>query len=535
MKVSKLFIFSVYLVLLAFTVLPSIWSESINLKDFGVAGNANTLDTSFIQKAIDTASEKGCTLIIPSGTYLTGSLHLKNNLHIHLEPGAVILGSQKKEDYNPYEKLDFPNDADHETSFFHHSLFWGENIENVSITGYGTINSNFTKRGGPKALAFKRCKNIRIEGITIRNCPNYSISLLGCEQVIVDKVQILNGYADGIDPDSCQFVFISNCRIETVDDAIVPKSSFSLGYHRPCTDITITNCYLSTRCNGFKLGTESGADFKRITFSNSVVCGLYSAQKPGISGIAIESVDGSHIEGVSVTGIVIDWVRSPIFIRLGNRGRDGATSPGSINGITITNIVATRVSNPNIIAGIPDYPVENVLIQNLSCSFTGSNPLRPIHEPVPEEVARYPEALMFGALPCYAFYIRHARGVQLQNISFETHSPFWRISTHKYRDINWNEQGNPTNLFENSSPGIAIWVEDVHDFILTDWQERKNTDKTEILYLKDVQNAQIARPLHSRTNSQWCTIQGGNKNSIYFKNTDTGDHNQDIKIIKENY
>ncbi|MGC9055187.1 MAG: glycoside hydrolase family 28 protein, partial [Candidatus Hydrogenedens sp.] len=436
------------------------------------------------------------------------------------------------EDYDPFEELNFPNDADHETSFFHHSLLWGEEIENVSITGSGTINSNFVKRGGPKALAFKRCKNICIEGITIRNCPNYSISLLGCEQVVIDKVQILNGYADGIDPDSCQFVFISNCRVETVDDAIVPKSSFSLGYRRPCTDITVTNCYLSSRCNGFKLGTESGADFKRITFSNSVVRGLITAQKPGISGVSIESVDGSHIEGISVTGIAIDWVRTPIFIRLGNQGRDGATSPGSINGVTISNIVATRVSNPNIIAGIPHYSVENILIQNVTCSFIGSNPLRPINEPVPEEIDRYPEALMFGALPCYAFYIRHAKGVQLQNISFEASNSFWRITTHKYKDIIWDEQGNPTNYFENASPGIAIWVEDVRDFVLSDWQERNVSDNTEILYLKDIQNAQIDRPNNYRVNKHWCTVHSEGTKTIHIKNSELVEQDKGVKITR---
>ncbi len=519
-------------VLFIFLTGPHLHSERINLRDFGATGNANTLDTQSIQKAIDMASEKSCTLIIPSGIYLTGSLHLKSNLHIQIEQGAIILGSQKKEDYDPYEELNFPNDADHETSFFHHSLLWGENIENVSITGFGIINSNFTRRGGPKALAFKRCKNIRIEGITIQNCPNYSISLLGCEQVTIDKVQILNGYADGIDPDSCQFVFISNCRIETVDDAIVPKSSFSLGYHQPCTDITVTNCYLSTRCNGFKLGTESGSDFKRITFSNSIVRGLYSAKKPAISGVAIESVDGAYIEGISVTGIVMDWVRSPIFIRLGNRGRDGATSPGRVKGIAISNVIATHASNPNIIAGIPDYPVENVLIQNVFCSFDGSNPLRPIHEPVPEEIDRYPEALMFGSLPSYAFYIRHARSVQLQNISIEALYPFWRITTQKYKDIIWNEQGKPTNHFEDSSPGIAIWVEDVHNFILSDWQEKTSSDHTEILYLKDVHNVQIDTPVTPRTHTNWCTIQGESRNSICVKSSDTAEHKKGIKIIK---
>ncbi|HOK10611.1 MAG TPA: glycosyl hydrolase family 28 protein [Candidatus Hydrogenedens sp.] len=507
-------------------------TNSLNVLDFGAVGDGKNLETVSIQKAIDIASEQKKALIFPAGIYLTGSLHLRGNLHIQLSTGAVILGSKDRSDYNPFETLDFPNDADSETSFFHHSLLWGEDIENILITGAGVIDSNFTKRVGPKALAFKRCKNIRIEGITIRNCPNYSISLLGCEQVTIDKVQILNGYADGIDPDSCQFVFISNCRIETVDDAIVPKSSFSLGYHRPCTDITITNCYLSTRCNGFKLGTESGSDFKRITFSNSVIRGLYTAQKPAISGVAIESVDGANIEGISVTGIIIDWARSPIFIRLGNRGRDGATSAGSIKGVTISNIVATHVSNPNIIAGIPEHPVEDVLIQNVFCSFDGSNPLRPTDEQVPEEIDRYPEALMFEALPCYAFFIRHARGVQMQNISFEARPSFWRITTDKYRDIIWNEKAEPTNLFEMASPGIAIWADDVQEFTLSDWREKTKLDDSVVIFLKDVERAQIETPIYIQNNPLWCIVKGGNVDTIQFKGQGTTQRDKNIKMVE---
>ncbi len=514
---------------------PDVNGVIVNVRDLGAVGNANVMDTQAIQKGIDMASEKQCTLIIPSGLYLSGSLHLKSNVHIYLEPGAVILGSQKKEDYDPYEKLDFPNDSDKETSFFHHSLMWGEDIENVSITGSGTIDSNFMKRGGPKALAFKRCKNINIEGITIRNVPNYTISLLGCEKVIIDKVQILNAYADGIDPDSCRFVFISNCRIESVDDAIVPKSSFSLGYRFPCTDITITNCYLSTCCNGFKLGTESGSDFKRITVNNCIVKGFVSKNENyyAVSGISLESVDGSNIEGIAISDVIIDKARTPIFIRLGNRGRDKAPGPGSIQGVTISNIVATNVSNPNIIAGLPDHPVENILIQNVSCVFSGSNPLRPISETIPEEEARYPEALMFESLPCYALFIRHAKGVQLQNISFTAKSPFWRLTTYIYKNIKWDEQGNPTNYFENSTPSNAVYIEDTDGLILSDWRENCYTNEAPLLYLKDVQNAQIETPLHNRTVPQWCTIAGENSKSVYFKGPALTTLNKHIELKKE--
>lgn len=510
---------------------PQPW---INVKEFGAVGDGSTLNTESIQKAIDYASKSGATLIFPQGTYLTGSIHLRSNLGIHLEPGAVILGSQKIENYDPYEKLDFPNDADNETSYFHHSLMWGEDIENITISGSGIIDSNFTKRGGPKPLAFKRCKNIKIEGIKIINAPNYAISLLGCEQVIIDKVQILNAYADGIDPDSCQFVFISNCRIESVDDAIVPKSSFSLGYRKPCTDITVTNCYLSTKCNGFKLGTESGSDFKRITVSNCIIKGFGDEHRPVISGIAIESVDGAHIEGITITNITMEKVRTPIFIRLGNRGRDNAPGPGSIKGITISNVVATKACNPNIIAGIPGYPVEDVLIENVHCSFIGAPPLRPLNEPVPEEEGRYPEALMFGALPSYAYFIRHAKNIMLSNISFSAEEPFWRLVNLKSRETVWNEDGIPVNNSEPSTPNIAVYVEDVDELLINQWREKTITNEVPLLYLRDVKNARIDTPLHNRKNQHWCTIEGNDPSSVFFTSTVHNKQGENIILKSSN-
>ncbi|MCX8064556.1 MAG: glycoside hydrolase family 28 protein [Candidatus Hydrogenedentes bacterium] len=534
----KLFL-TIFVTTCIFLLLPKtslsqheIW---LNVKDFGAIADGSTLNTVNLQKAIDKASKEGRTLLIPSGVYLTGSLHLRSNLSIHLEPNAIILGSQKVENYDPYEELGFPNDADKETSFFHHSLMWGEDVENIVITGYGVIDSNFTQRGGPKTLAFKRCKNIKIEGITIRNSPNYAISLLGCSQVIIDKVQILNAHADGIDPDCCQFVFISNCRIESFDDAIVPKSSFSLGYRLPCTDIVVTNCYLSTKCNGFKLGTESGSDFKRITVSNCVIKGFGDGHRPVISGVALESVDGGNIEGVTISNITMEKVRTPLFIRLGNRGRDNAPGPGSIKGITISNIIATKACNPNIIAGIPGHYVEDVLIENIHCSFIGAPPLRSVTEPVPEEESRYPEALMFGALPSYAFFIRHAKNIMLNNISFSGEENFWRIKNLKFRETWWNEDGIPINNSEPSTPGLAFYLEDVDGFKISQWREKANTTESPLIYLKCVKNARIDTPLHTRETVHWCTIAGKDNTNIEFTGnilTKVGKH---IKICDEKF
>ncbi|MFA6244907.1 MAG: glycosyl hydrolase family 28-related protein, partial [Candidatus Hydrogenedentales bacterium] len=271
------------------------------VRAFGAVGDGVAKDTAAVQKAMDACAEGGGgTVYFAPGAYLCGSLHLRSNVTLYLDTAAVIKGSRDIADYDPYEELGFENDSDRETSFFHQSLIWGEGVEHIGIVGAGTIDSNFEHRGGPKAVGLKRCKYVEIRGIHVLNTPNYAISMLGTDYVNIEGVTIQNGFADGIDPDSCQNVRISNCHIETFDDAIVPKASFSLGERRASENITVTNCYLATVCNAFKLGTESGGDFKRIAVSNCVMSGLPS-RRPALSGISLESVDGSNIDGVAIS------------------------------------------------------------------------------------------------------------------------------------------------------------------------------------------------------------------------------------------
>jgi polygalacturonase len=180
----------------------------------------------------------------------------------------------------------------------------------------------------------------------VENSPNYSISFWGCDYVDIDGVTVRNGYADGIDPDSCRFVRIANCSIDSADDAICPKASPSMGMEnrRDTENLTVTNCVLRTNANGFKFGTESSGGFKNIAFNNSVILAR-DRGKHAASGISIESVDGGKIDGVVISNISMRDVHSPIFIRLGNRARGlDPMTPGSIENVSIQNVVAVRAS-----------------------------------------------------------------------------------------------------------------------------------------------------------------------------------------------
>ncbi len=435
----------------------------LNVRKFGATGDGAAKDTAAVQKAIDACSAGGGgTVYLAPGTYLCGSLHLKTGVCLWLDAGATIKGSPDHRDYDPYEKLDFKNEADRETTFFHHSLIWGEDVQRIGIAGSGTIDSNRQHRHGPKAVALKRCRFVDIKDIRILNAPNYAISLLGTDDVQIRGVTILNAYADGIDPDACRNVRISDCHIESVDDAIVPKASFSLGQRRSCENITVTNCYLSTVCNAFKLGTESGGDFKRIAVSNCVMTGLRGGYRPASGGIALESVDGSNIDGVVVSNITMVNVRAPIFIRLGNRGRDMKTPvPGTLRNVAISNIVATEASLSCTITGIPDHPVEGVSISDTRIVFKGSGPYRPSNQPVPENIKEYPDPDMFDALPTYGLYCRHVSGLSLSNIHLSAGPNFWRLVAENDNKTNWQTPGGAPSPSAPGRLGHAIVCDDV--------------------------------------------------------------------------
>ncbi len=377
----------------------------------------------------------------------------------------------------------------------------------------------------------KRCRYVEIRGIRILNAPNYSISMLGTDYVTIDGVTILNAYCDGIDPDSCRNVRISNCHIESWDDAIVPKASFSLGERRSTENITVTNCYLSTACNAFKLGTESGGDFKRIAVSNCVMAGL-KGRRPAISGIALESVDGSNLDGVVVTNITMVRVRAPIFIRLGNRGRDMETPvPGTVRNISINNVVATEASTACSIVGIPGHNVENVSVSDVRISYIGGGPFRAADEPVPEYPGGYPEADMFEGLPAYAWYCRHADGVTMRNIDVRYEEGYWRQTNEGDTRLEWpeGELGAP----KPSGPGIpgsAMVCDDVQDLRIDAFQARMDADGTPQIRFVNVRDALLTGIMTSKDSGPLIEVAGDQTDQIRVDVPMSGDTGKSITL-----
>jgi Glycosyl hydrolases family 28 len=441
-------------------------ATSFDVRGFGAKGDGTAKDTAAIQKAIDAAEAAGGGIVtVPAGRYLSGTVHLKSNVTLDLSPGAVILASPDNGDFDPYETLPFQSVSDKETTYFHYALLSAEGVHDIAITGQGVVDGNRTKRGGPKTIAIKLCERVTIRGITVRNSPNYSISFWGTDYINVEGVTVLNGYADGIDPDSCRYVRISNCYVDCWDDAICPKASPSMGMdkRRAAENLTVSNCVLRTSCSNFKFGTESSGDFKNVAFTN---CAMRPRDtgRPPVSGISLEAVDGSHIEGVVISNVTMTGVRVPIFVRLGNRGRGmDPKVAGSVEDVSISNVSARAATSTASVTGIPGYRVRRISLDGIHLSYEGGAADAPSLN-VNELIDHYPEGTMWGVLPAWAFYARHAEGLTLRNF-----------------DARWGK--------EDQRP--AMIFDDIANLSLDGVQPTTATGKAPLLWLNNVAGALV--------------------------------------------
>ena len=414
---------------------------NINIVDIKAKGDGKTDNTKIIQSAIDKCSLSNGKIIIPSGTYLIQTLFIKSNVHIHLEQGATLIGSTNIESYHKA----------FEGKKYAPALIYAENVENVIISGEGTINGqgeheNFQlgddSKGGPqrpRLLYFVDCRNVTVKDVTLRNSAYWVQDFHGCDGVYVTGVKIFsqcNWNNDGLDIDS-RNVVVSDCYIDSGDDALCFKS------HREgaCENITVTNCVLRSNCNAIKFGTASLGGFRNISVSN---CVIYKASEDRlrkwktafpwmgitddisvIAGIALESVDGGVAENISISDIIMSDVQTPIFIRLGDRQRKLTNNVSVLKDITINNIIARSSSKLACsVTGVPGNNVENVTISNVRITTPGGGTEANLTETVPENIKGYPENRTFGvALPASGFYVRHARNILFDNVVIDTSSP----------------------------------------------------------------------------------------------------------------
>ncbi|MBQ7037034.1 MAG: right-handed parallel beta-helix repeat-containing protein [Clostridia bacterium] len=422
-----------------------------NVRDYGARGDGVTLDHKSIQKAIDDCAKNGGgTVCIPPGDYVCGTMHFKSHVHIIIEKGATIYGSKDVSDFDPKEEN--PSNAlyqDVSHSYFHHSLFHADEVCDIALTGYGTIDMQSIWEIYPvademwcracKIVAFKNCKDVAIKELTMRNATDLAVYVAGCENVIITGLN-LYVHIDGISPDSCKNVVISDCIINAGDDAIVPKTSYTLGKYKYMENLAISNCVVTSRCNGIKFGTETHTGYRNVSITGCVIHNTY------LSGIAIESVDGAHVEGFSISNITMRNVGNPLLIMVLNRanGPEGTTigeiKNVSINNLTITgpyekwdapsqnywtfiqeSDTITPKTYPFIIIGQENSTIKNLSLSNIQFTAEGGGTEEDRKAIIPDLRDGYPECDVIGPVsPVYGMIARYVDNLKLYNVEFFT-------------------------------------------------------------------------------------------------------------------
>lgn len=440
-----------------------------NVVSFGAIADGKTLNTTAIQSAIDAANKDGGGVVsIPKGTFLSGSLMLRSNVQIHLEKGAVLLGSDLPQHYVHVALHSWCGNG-------WKSLIIADGATNIGIHGKGTINGQGCSLGlridslfyagdidskyyerekrvvahkRPQLIRLVQCTNVLISGITLEDAASWVQTYEQCTNLEIDNIRVLSTAYwnnDGMDIMDCKNVRITNCFVNSADDGICLKS-FSQDTNWFCDNIYIGNCTVRSSASAIKLGTSSYSGFKNIIIENIKVYDTYR------SAIAIESVEGGFIENVLVQNIRAVNTGNAIFIRLGLKEAYAHRPMGSVRNVIIRDVkVSVPYDQPDFeynlrgpalpffhnvfpasIAGIPGYPVENIVLENIIITYPGKGnacyanlPLWRLQD-VPEEIGAYPEFSMFGELPAWAFYVRHVDGLTMRNLQVKIKKPDYR-------------------------------------------------------------------------------------------------------------
>lgn len=438
-----------------------------NVREFGAKGDGMHIDSPALNAALEKAAkEGGGTVIVPEGTYLCYSIHLQSGVTLQIDKGAIIKAAAvtDEEGYDEAEHNDWTDYQDFGHSHWHNSLLWGENLHDIAIEGGGLIDgSDVLTRGGGrlsatgqttanKALALRECQNVTIRDLQFLNCGHFALLLTGVDNLIIEGLTI-DSNRDGIDIDCCENVTVRDCRVNTVnDDAIVLKCSYALGRPKPTANVVIENCEVSGYDVGslldgsfttltqkapdgdgptgrIKLGTESNGGFKNITIRQ---CKFNHCR-----GLALESVDGAAMENIEISDLTMnDICNSPIFICLGSRMRAPEGFPASkVDGIRIHNVTVTDADSRYacLITGLPDNPIQDVEIEDLTVEFRGGLTLDDVKEQRESnpfffagngvarinrgwEKGKYPEPSAYGLQPAWGFSISNAEDIVLRRI-----------------------------------------------------------------------------------------------------------------------
>ena len=414
---------------------------------YGARADGRTLATASIQHAVDAcAAAGGGVVLLAGGTFLSGTIVLRDNVTLRIAPGATLLASPRIEDFTPYPPEDVPRifvvglTQNKGNGPYH--LIHAQGARNIAIDGGGTIRGNgpaywdpdpervfVSVRARPTPLIeFVETQGIRIENVAIRDAPGWTIHPLDSSDIRIAGITIVNDgrgpNTDGVNIDSSRNVLVTDSNIEAGDDCVVLKTTGRRGGQvRPTQNVIVSNLVCSSDDQGVKIGTESLGDFRDILFTNILIYHSPNVYRPPTAGISMSMVDGARFENVVVSNVVIRDAVTPLFLRLGNRGRgQPVPTPGTLSNVVFSNIVATGGTLASSITGLPGHRVQGVTLSDIDITMAGGAAEAGPAD-VPEVPGDYPHAPMFGPLPAYGLYVRHVDGLTLRNVRLRAAAP----------------------------------------------------------------------------------------------------------------
>ncbi|GGG03063.1 endopolygalacturonase [Paenibacillus albidus] len=405
-----------------------------NIADFGAVRDSGGLATNAISQAIAAAAEAGGgTVYVPAGTYRTGAIQLASNIELHLSPGAVLSFSPDLADYPLVEAR-----WEGVKRQVYSPCIFGSGLHNVSITGSGKFDGNgqswwdlFQNRREelpyprPTLIGFYDCTRVTLKDLNLVNSPSWTVNPVLCTNVTIDNLSILNPAdspnTDGINPESCRNVRISNCNIDVGDDCIAIKAGTEDTADRvACENITIVNCTMIHGHGGVVLGSEMSGDIRNVTISNCVF-------KQTDRGIRLKSRRGRGgiVEDIRISNIVMEDVICPFILNLyyfcGPRGKEKyvwdknpypvTEETPQFRRIHFSDITARNVhAAAGFLYGLAEQYISEITFANIAISMAeNAVPGRPAMMAGIEDMKRR------------GFYLGNVREISFRQVTIENH------------------------------------------------------------------------------------------------------------------
>lgn len=372
------------IVLLALVALGllSCTTKEFNVVDFGAVGDGVTLNTEAIQNAIDAAAGKQGTVVFPAGTFLSGAIYLKSNLHIRLDAGAVLKASPDSADYSPVDVCPQNHPIVNDHSYGGHFILCIEQ-NNIVITGPGTIDGNspaftYTQEGKAYAskldipwrpgqmLYFVDSKNICISELELADSPYWNCYFYNCSNIVVSDAHIhsrrmpVSWNGDGIDIDCCQNVCIKDCDINTNDDCIAIRADERWSKNAmECRNIVVSDCDLSSLTSAVRFGVGNGV-ISNVVVSDVDIHNTRSAFS-FTSGWS-KKTRGVEIKNVSISDVEVR--NTVILFQIYPKKATGEVSTHDI----VFNDIDAEVELPSQIYGHPENHYSNFVFLDVECN-----------------------------------------------------------------------------------------------------------------------------------------------------------------------